>query len=703
MAWKSQDYVNTGLQFRQLEEQKRIADEMAKQNAAMQKQTAAIQQQMEMIQRQQREQQTAQEIEHKIDLLVDQEEAPAKLKAISHMANEVISETPESGRETETIIAKRDALSKSPEYVSSVMSVLTDIESATQSLGIVTISSITRQKLDDLKRIAVVASKLLGLIAEIQTFQGYLDQHPLSEINKAKNRITDYVDSGSAERSNEELSTAIALMKECIATAKQLLEKSDCYKTDRVPPVFRNLRKTASEITTQGNSFWKGQPSSEQLSLIEHSLALSDYLTSSHEALETACQTITEFNSRHDEKHPVDVRKIPAPITEARNKITEIAKELDERTTDANTWPQAACFTKTIQRANQYREVAKEVQQAYEALPKNTVSGLAVFSFVLGVLSIFGSFFTAIPAIITGHMALKRMRWHRGKGLAIAGLVLGYLMTVIGTITLIESHKSKNTVLENSDLTDSQSVPKTTVDAAQKNQPVSSGKAEGKESAADAANIRRREAELGAQAFARCTVDTNAEAEAFEHLKKAVGETVLGKSNLTLMEKENITDWEGKARFELAAIYFQKSDIDHARRLINAIFDNACGNWEEPPETASSFRLLMARISETEGKAVKACESYCNYFRPKLEHKTLTAEDRKTFVHAWKLALANITEMNIDSFCCVTTAASKGHRNVVGGILATEDEATIVQIRDMLANAKMVYYVKEIDEALGRH
>jgi hypothetical protein len=77
------------------------------------------------------------------------------------------------------------------------------------------------------------------------------------------------------------------------------------------------------------------------------------------------------------------------------------------------------------------------VQQAYEALPKNTVSGLAVFSFVLGLLSFVALFLTAIPAIITGHMALKRLKWHRGKGLAIAGLVLGYVMTAVSIIAAI--------------------------------------------------------------------------------------------------------------------------------------------------------------------------------------------------------------------------------------------------------------------------
>ncbi len=59
----------------------------------------------------------------------------------------------------------------------------------------------------------------------------------------------------------------------------------------------------------------------------------------------------------------------------------------------------------------------------------------------LGCLSIFGAIFlpVAIAAIICGHMALKKIRLAKnnsdGKGIAIAGLVMGYLS--LGTIILI--------------------------------------------------------------------------------------------------------------------------------------------------------------------------------------------------------------------------------------------------------------------------
>jgi hypothetical protein len=62
--------------------------------------------------------------------------------------------------------------------------------------------------------------------------------------------------------------------------------------------------------------------------------------------------------------------------------------------------------------------------------PEKPSTGLAVTSLILGILSFCFLFITAIPAVITGHMALGRIRRepekHGGKGMAIAGLVLGY-------------------------------------------------------------------------------------------------------------------------------------------------------------------------------------------------------------------------------------------------------------------------------------
>jgi prepilin-type processing-associated H-X9-DG protein len=60
--------------------------------------------------------------------------------------------------------------------------------------------------------------------------------------------------------------------------------------------------------------------------------------------------------------------------------------------------------------------------------------GLAGWSLRLGIASIFLSFLTSIAAIICGHLALGRIKRSQGRlsgsGMAIAGLVMGYIFTV---------------------------------------------------------------------------------------------------------------------------------------------------------------------------------------------------------------------------------------------------------------------------------
>ena len=71
-----------------------------------------------------------------------------------------------------------------------------------------------------------------------------------------------------------------------------------------------------------------------------------------------------------------------------------------------------------------------------------TTNGLAIVSLVFGVLG-----WTLLPligmilAIVTGHIALGQIRrsngTETGEGLAIAGLVLGYLALAVGFIILL--------------------------------------------------------------------------------------------------------------------------------------------------------------------------------------------------------------------------------------------------------------------------
>jgi hypothetical protein len=68
-------------------------------------------------------------------------------------------------------------------------------------------------------------------------------------------------------------------------------------------------------------------------------------------------------------------------------------------------------------------------------------STLAIWSIVLGSLSLCGlALLTGIPAIICGHIARKRIQQnsteYEGRGLALAGLIMGYIGTVVVAVIL---------------------------------------------------------------------------------------------------------------------------------------------------------------------------------------------------------------------------------------------------------------------------
>ncbi|GAA2917152.1 hypothetical protein JOD62_002800 [Microbacterium keratanolyticum] len=72
-------------------------------------------------------------------------------------------------------------------------------------------------------------------------------------------------------------------------------------------------------------------------------------------------------------------------------------------------------------------------------------SGLAVTAFISGIIGVFFGIFgigiaAAIVAIVTGHMALGRLRADpalAGRGLAIAGLIMGYVVTAFAALFLV--------------------------------------------------------------------------------------------------------------------------------------------------------------------------------------------------------------------------------------------------------------------------
>lgn len=73
--------------------------------------------------------------------------------------------------------------------------------------------------------------------------------------------------------------------------------------------------------------------------------------------------------------------------------------------------------------------------EAQTSTPVYMNNTLAITSLVLGMLSIFFYFLTAIPGIITGHMARSKAKKmpdrFEGKGMALTGLIFSYIMLII--------------------------------------------------------------------------------------------------------------------------------------------------------------------------------------------------------------------------------------------------------------------------------
>jgi len=69
-------------------------------------------------------------------------------------------------------------------------------------------------------------------------------------------------------------------------------------------------------------------------------------------------------------------------------------------------------------------------------------SGLAICSLVLGILSLVGlGLLSGIPAVICGHMAQSRIKRSAGAlgggDLAVAGLIIGYVGTVVVSLVIV--------------------------------------------------------------------------------------------------------------------------------------------------------------------------------------------------------------------------------------------------------------------------
>ncbi len=80
-------------------------------------------------------------------------------------------------------------------------------------------------------------------------------------------------------------------------------------------------------------------------------------------------------------------------------------------------------------------------QAAQHSVPVSVTNQSARLSLLLAIVSVLGGvIITSLPAIVFGHVALRQIRASKGeqhgKGMAEAGLILAYLVTVISLVVI---------------------------------------------------------------------------------------------------------------------------------------------------------------------------------------------------------------------------------------------------------------------------
>ncbi|HET9896354.1 MAG TPA: DUF1707 and DUF4190 domain-containing protein [Streptosporangiaceae bacterium] len=109
--------------------------------------------------------------------------------------------------------------------------------------------------------------------------------------------------------------------------------------------------------------------------------------------------------------------------------------EFDHRSSQlvvAKTYSQLSTLTADLHRPVPYRPVPL-------AAPRPSTNGLAAVSLTFGLAQIFLFGIGGIVAIICGHLARSQIRrtGQQGDGMAVAGLVLGYLGVLLPILTAV--------------------------------------------------------------------------------------------------------------------------------------------------------------------------------------------------------------------------------------------------------------------------
>jgi len=132
-----------------------------------------------------------------------------------------------------------------------------------------------------------------------------------------------------------------------------------------------------------------------------------------------------------DRERAVDVLK--AAFAEGRLDQDEYNDRMG-RAYNARTYGELVALTGDLPAGPLPVAMAHGWQQAWQPPPVQRTNSMATAALVLAVLEFFTMGLTAIPAIICGHIARSQIRRtsEQGDGMAVAGLVFGYLAVGLG-------------------------------------------------------------------------------------------------------------------------------------------------------------------------------------------------------------------------------------------------------------------------------
>jgi hypothetical protein len=142
--------------------------------------------------------------------------------------------------------------------------------------------------------------------------------------------------------------------------------------------------------------------------------------------------------SDNDRDRAADVLK--AALAEGRLDYEEHSERLN-RVMNSRTYGELVHVTSDLPGGlgNHPAPVANTWQPQPGYVRREQPEPLAIASLVLGILGFLTAGLTTIPAIVTGHLALARVKRARtdGHGMAMAGVVMGYLQVAIGIVLVL--------------------------------------------------------------------------------------------------------------------------------------------------------------------------------------------------------------------------------------------------------------------------